>query len=147
MVDSMMAPELLARALKNHGLGSSVVSYLERTKRVRRSSQSPGNRVSPTEHHETIAVNSTVASPTRILLVDDVVTMGSTFLGSAWSLLEAYPDVEIRAFAAMRTSSPNEFKNVLYPCTGTIKLNKHLEPRRGPCQKVVSHVQTSLFDG
>jgi predicted amidophosphoribosyltransferase len=39
----------------------------------------------------------------RIILVDEVVTRGSTALGAAWRLLEAMPDVSIMLLALART--------------------------------------------
>ena len=142
---SMWAPELLANAMKKYNLGRSVAACLERTRPVRKSSQSPGNRVLPTEHYDTMAVNSTIPSPTHILLVDDVITKGSTFLGSAWLLSEAYPDAKIKAFAAVRATNLKNYKKVLSPCTGTIQLTKSLKPRKSPCKQAADHVQTSLF--
>ena len=142
---SMWAPELLANALKKHGLGRNVVTHLERVTPVPKSSQS-ADRASPTEHHDTMVVKTTITPPTNILLVDDVVTRGSVFLGSAWLLSEAYPDVEIKAFAAMSTTYLNRFTTMLHPCTGTIRLNLNMDPFRTPCRKVTKFVQTSLFD-
>ena len=142
---SMWAPELLANALKEHGLGRNVVAHLERVTPVPKSSQS-ADRVSPTKHRDTMAVKTTVTPPTNILLVDDVVTRGSTFLGSAWLMSEAYPDVEIKAFAAMRTCYVNGFKKLLHPCTGTIRLNQDMDPYKSPCMEVKNYTQTSLFD-
>lgn len=137
---SMWAPELLACALEKHGLGCKIVSYLERTEPVRKSSHSPGNRLTPTEHHNTMVVQRRLTAPARILLVDDVVTAGATFLGSAWLMKEAYPDIEIKAFAAMRTiSQMNQFKKLECPCTGILKLNRDMESWKGPCQKVSKH--------
>lgn len=144
---SMWAPELLACALERHGLGCRVVPYLERTKLVRKSARSPGNRPLPIEHHDTIAVQRRLTAPSRILLVDDVVTTGSTFLGSAWLMREAYPDTDIKAFAAMRTIGyVNSFKRLVCPCTGKLTLNRDMEPKRGKCSQAASHVQTKLFD-
>lgn len=143
--DSMWAPELLANALKKHGLGRNVVAHLERVTPVRKSSRST-DRASPTEHRDTMAVNTTITPPTSILLVDDVITRGSTFFGSAWLISETYPDVEIKAFAAMRANYVNEFTKVLYPCTGTIGLTKNMNPSKSECREVKNHTQARLFD-
>lgn len=58
-------------------------------------------------------VERMVTDPESILLVDDLVTRGSTFLGAAYRIAESYPNARIKAFAAMRTvSNLDEFKGV-----------------------------------
>lgn len=144
---SMWVSELLACALEKHGLGCKVVPYLQRTKPVRKSSHSPGNRLSPIEHHDTMAIQHRLTAPPRIMLVDDVVTTGSAFLGSAWLMREAYPDTDVKAFAAMRTICyVNSFKNLVCPCMGKLTLNSDMEPKKGKCSQAASHVQAKLFD-
>lgn len=143
--DSMWAPKLLADALEKHGLGHAVVAQLERVIPIPKSSLSK-DRPPPTKHYDTMAVNTTITPTTNILLVDDVVTRGSTFFGSAWLLSAAYPDVKIRAFAAMRACYLNEFKRLLYPCKGTITLNRDLNPYKSTCMKIENYTQTGLFD-
>ena len=140
---NMWSPELLAKSMKRHGLGREVVTCLERVIPISKSSQS-SVRPSPTKHHDTMEVKAAITPPTNIMLVDDVVTRGSTFLGSAWLISEAHPDVEIKAFAAMRTTSVGEFKNVLHPCTGTIELDESMNPRKSVCQEATDHIQSSL---
>jgi len=44
-------------------------------------------------------------APASIVLIDDILTRGHTFLGAAWRLHEAFPETKIVAFAAMRTIS------------------------------------------
>ena len=141
---NMWAPELLAKSMKRYGLGHEVVTCLERVVPISKSSQTRV-RPLPTKHHDTMEVKAAITPPTNIMLVDDdVVTRGSTFLGSAWLISEAYPDVKIKAFAAMRTTSVRKFKNVLHPCTGTIELDEAMNPWKSPCQESTEHVQSSL---
>jgi hypothetical protein len=59
-------------------------------------------RPSPLEHFASLGPALPVGAG-RIILVDDVVTRGSTALGAAWRLLEAMPDVEVALFALART--------------------------------------------
>lgn len=62
--------------------------------------------------------------PQEILLVDDIVTRGTTMLGAASRLRDVFPGVHIRAFAAMRTITPPATFNAIYdPCKGEITLN------------------------
>ena len=54
-----------------------------------------------------------------VILVDDVVTSGATILGVASKLAERFPDVEIKAFAAMRTiSDPLKVREFGATCHG-----------------------------
>lgn len=67
---------------------------------------------------------NTLDEPEEILLVDDVVTHGSTLLGAANKLADTFPNARICAFAAMRTvSNPDEFQNIIAPCIGMIELH------------------------
>jgi phosphoribosylpyrophosphate synthetase len=56
------------------------------------------------------------------MLIDDVVTRGRTLLAAATRLQEAFPAVEIRAFALLRTMGlvPN-VRQLLDPCIGEIR--------------------------
>jgi phosphoribosylpyrophosphate synthetase len=68
----------------------------------------------------------------NVILVDDIVTRGHTFMGYAWKIEEAYPDVSIHAFAAVRAvSNPDEFKAFYDPVveSGTITYR----PDTGDC--------------
>ena len=60
--------------------------------------------------------------PQEIILVDDILTRGHTLIASAWYIHEVFPDVEVKAFAAMRTiSNESEFKKLIDPVIGRIK--------------------------
>jgi gamma-glutamylcysteine synthetase len=70
-----------------------------------------------------MAVQKSFSDAEEIVLVDDVVTRGATLLGAANRLTEAFPNVRIRAFAAMRTMTPPlVFRAINDPCIGTIEL-------------------------
>lgn len=93
----------------------------------------PENRPLPIKHCETMVVAPTVTEPTSILLVDDVVTRGATFLGAACSMAESYPKADIKAFAAMRTvSNGDTFKGIIDPCDGDITLRDDGHSLRRP---------------
>ena len=122
---TLQPPKSLANALIKKGFGSSVVSCLSRNKPVIKSAHAMTKRDRPTPqlHCDTITAERMMTKPKQILLVDDIITLGSTFLGAACSLRELYPDVEIKAFAAMRTIWPiHKFKNKVDPCVGHICL-------------------------
>ena len=84
------------------------------------------------EQYRTMGVTSMLTEPKEILLVDDVVTRGATFLGAASRLAEACPRAHIKAFAAMRTvSNENELHNIIDPRKGNITQTTH-GTRRDP---------------
>jgi len=69
----------------------------------------------------------------EIVLIDDVVTTGSTLLGCANKLLESYPSSLIRGFAVMRAvSNPVDFKQTLDPIVGAITLHSDGRCHRKP---------------
>jgi len=112
----------VARALERNGLGKLVVA-LKRVKSLPRSSLvSPTKRPRPLEHHHSMSAEGALTAPALIVMVDDIVTRGHTFLGAAWRLHEIFPKARIVAFAAMRTvSNKREFKRLIDPVRGFIK--------------------------
>lgn len=123
--DSLWVPQRLARALVKIGLGKEFVTCLSRVYPIRKASTSPPEeRPKAKEHYDSMEIVNTLDKPEEILLVDDVVTRGSTLLGAANKLADAFPNARICAFAAMRTiSNPDEFQNIIAPCIGTIELH------------------------
>lgn|SRR5579875_502818 len=120
--NSLWVPDRIANALVNRGLGGYVLRCLIRQTPVRKSSTSPADlRPSPSEHFHSILVQGNLESAKEIVLVDDIITRGHTMLGAAWRLLEAFPNVRIRGFAAMRTISyPRSFSKIYDPRIGSI---------------------------
>ena len=109
-------------ALAALGLGREVLALIARSSPVTKSAYAaPADRPSAEEHHATIDVQPTLVPPARILLVDDVVTRGSTLLGAASRVRDAYDDCEIRGFALIRTISLGEVEVVRDPCAGWIE--------------------------
>ena len=76
-------------------------------------------RPSPLEHYNSLAP---VMPPNanKIILVDDVVTRGSSAIGAAWRIVEANPDAEVSLFAIARTVRDDDVKNFTDIVTGTI---------------------------
>lgn len=66
---------------------------------------------------------------TEIVVVDDIVTRGSTFLGAAARVSEVYPRAVIRAFAVARTARLTD--EIEDPCVGAITVVGD-NPRRQP---------------
>jgi predicted amidophosphoribosyltransferase len=114
----------IAKAMQDLRLGR-VSTLLERIERVNPSSRSRSeDRPSPFKHSQTIRLQRNLPPNVKsVILVDDIVTRGHTFMGCAWKIEEAYPDVSIHAFAAVRAvSNPYGFKAFYDPVveSGTI---------------------------
>jgi len=114
----------IAEELVEAGLAAEVYEALVRAEPVAKSAWAGrGERPTAMRHFETIRIESAIASPRRVLLVDDVVTMGNTILGAASRLAVQYPDTEILAFALLRTLGLQpEIERVLDPVFGVIEL-------------------------
>ena len=115
--------ERLAAAFIAEGLGKAIWRGVRRVRRVRKSATaSPGSRPTVAEHYDSFAVERGVAAPSRIILVDDVVTKGRTLLAAAARLREAFPRSDIRAFALLRTMGLGQkVERLLDPCVGEIR--------------------------
>jgi len=106
----------IAKKMQSLRLGK-VFTLLERKEKVNQSSASPPmDRPKPTKHFQTLSIIEKIQDAGIVILVDDVVTRGHTFMGCAWKIDEAYPNVDIHAFAAIRTiSNPKDFKGFYDP--------------------------------
>jgi len=96
----------IAEAMIPQGFGHTVVRLLERVAAVTTSHTAAGReRPWPDTHRKTLAVGRDlpVDFAGRLIVVDDVITRGSTLLGCAQVLKAAYPDAEVGSFAAFRT--------------------------------------------
>jgi predicted amidophosphoribosyltransferase len=115
--------ERLAAAFIAEGLGKSIWRGVHRVRRVRKSATAlPGSRPTMAEHYDSFAVERGVAAPSRIILVDDVVTKGRTLLAAAMRLREAFPTSDIRAFALLRTMGLGQkVGRLMDPCVGEIR--------------------------
>ena len=122
------AAQRLALALQGVGLGGSVWPAIERRFPVRKSATAlNADRPTVHQHYESFAVTGRWAAkplpypPTRMILVDDVITKGRTILAAAVRLHEAFPHADIRAFALVRTMGlVPDVSNPLSPCHGIV---------------------------
>lgn len=115
--------ERICQALLAEGLGHDIQRCLERTRPIQRAAMAPaGQRPNPPDHHDSIQVHvpETQLRPTRLVLIDDVITRGSTFVGLYPGLQAAYPNATIHCFALVRTISVGEVDTILAPTSGTI---------------------------
>ncbi|MCL2135703.1 MAG: phosphoribosyltransferase [Candidatus Bathyarchaeota archaeon] len=123
--NTLWVPKDVAYALVAQGLGKEVISCLVRTKPVKTAhlGMMGAERPKAIDHYNSVTVQGTLSKTESIVLIDDFVTRGATFLGCANRLIEVFPKCKINAFAVMRTISYSpDFKNVYSPCIGTVNL-------------------------
>jgi predicted amidophosphoribosyltransferase len=124
--------ERIAQALATCGLG--VVSpMLKRAAKVTKSAWVRGaDRPRAQQHFETMTMERSLVKPRRLVLIDDVVTRGATFLGAAERIQSEIPDAEIRAFALARAITDGEIEAIRAPTVGAIELDGLGESWRRP---------------
>jgi predicted amidophosphoribosyltransferase len=116
--------ERLAWCLKEVGLAAAVWPILRRRHTVRKSAfAASGERPTVLEHYASFAVEPVFSGGgLQLTLVDDVITRGRTLLAAAGRVRDAFPGAEIRAFALLRTLSPDEtLRQILAPCEGEVR--------------------------
>jgi hypothetical protein len=116
------AAAVLAQALVEQGLGSATWTGLQRVRAVRKSATAAkGRRPSVARHYDSFQLKPCTLRPPGVVLIDDVVTRGRTFLAAASRVREALPNAQIRAFALLRTLGliPS-ITRLLEPCRGEI---------------------------
>lgn len=119
------------------GLGKESIPLLAREVPVPKAAlRQPSERPKTKDHIASMSVQKRIAEPpNQILLVDNIITRGATAMGGANKLAEVFPNVEIRAFAAMRTViDPTNFRGLHHPVIGTVQYSPNTEgtKRRPP---------------
>lgn len=115
----------LCRAIVEIGLARETMPLLSRTKPVKKSATAErGHRPRPDEHYETLRATASLNPVRRAVLVDDVVTKGSTLVAAASRLREVLPNSEIVGFSAVRTMGLiPEVDRIIQPVRSTITFN------------------------
>ncbi len=122
---STWAAEQLTFALHGVGLGQSIWTGVRRIIPVRKSATAlNSDRPRVPQHFDSFAIAAPAPKPTpsRIILVDDVITKGRTLFAAAIRLQESFPNADIRAFALVRTMGfLRSLGHCLDPCQGVIR--------------------------
>jgi len=119
----------ICNALVSHGLAMRNAPILNRVKAVPKSSTAaPGHRPTPADHIKTIETASHqelgFKEITRITLVDDLITKGSTSIAAATHLKHNFPNAEVQVFALIRTNGLKpEIDKIMEPIIGTVSLH------------------------
>jgi len=116
----------IAQALHEHSVGRAVAAVIERVRPIPTSHLVGGSaRAWPDQHLATLALRRElpIDFDGRLVIVDDVVTRGSTLLGCALALRESYPTANVVGFAAARTLKQEETmpSDAVQPILGTIE--------------------------
>jgi hypothetical protein len=129
----LWVPRRISEALAAAGLGAAVVPCVERVTAVPKSAASTrGERPSIDRHIESMQARLDLPRG-PITLVDDVVTKGATLFAAARVITNAFPGVEVRAFALIRTRGlVPDVERVIDPAVGTITGNRWGEAERVP---------------
>lgn len=114
----------LVQHLLAAGLASQVIPMLVRKRAVPKSSFArPGERPSVAERYASFVGQPLVGAGTNIVIVDDVVTKGSTALAAASRIADIMLNTTIRLFAVIRTKRlVPDVDRIVEPTVGTIRL-------------------------
>lgn len=120
--NSVWSSRRVCEELVRQGLGDDVLSLVTRTTAVVKSA---GSAVRPTleEHVSSFSLQPGLRPPSRIIVVDEVVTSGTTIMGCAMKLASAYPGIPISGFALARVQSAGNPTRVLDPAIERITLD------------------------
>ncbi len=100
--------------LVRQGLGDDTLTAVSRTTAV---TKSAGSVARPTldQHLASLTVQAGLRPPSRLLLIDDVVTSGTTMMACAIKLALAFPEIPVSAFALARVLSAGNPDRVFEP--------------------------------
>lgn len=115
--------ERICQRIVAAALAARTVPALERLVAVPKSARAqPGERPPISSHYASFRAHAQIEVTDRILVVDDVVTKGSTALAAAARLAEVYPNADVRLFAMIRTKGRIlDVERILDPVTGTVQ--------------------------
>ncbi len=132
--NALWVGERICKTLLDEGLASSMLPNIARDHQVPKSAfQAPGNRPSVKTHYDSISVQNELLKPSKILLVDDIVTNGCTLLACGSRVQEIFPEAEVRAFAMIRTMGlVPDIDKTKDPWVGVISAGPGYDAHRAP---------------
>ena len=111
----------ICEELVKSGLGVDTLPVIERTTAVEKSAGGL-NRPEFETQLASLSVRPRLKPPTRLILVDDVVTRGTTMLACAAKLALAYPGIPVSCFALARVQSSGDPIAVFAPVIELVSL-------------------------
>lgn len=131
---ALWTPRRIAEELIGQGLGKEILPCVRRVTAVPKSASAGwGQRPSPQTHFESMAADPVLAKPSRVTVVDDVVTKGATLLAAASHVRGLFPSAEVRAFALVRTMGLTpDVERIVDSCVGYIRLGLWGDAVRDP---------------
>jgi hypothetical protein len=112
--NSVWPARRICEELIRQGLGEDLLPVLNRVVAIPKSAGSV-ERPGLNQHVRSLAVQPGTMPPSRLLVVDDVVTSGTTIMACAVKLAQVFPNVPIRGFALARVQSTGNPGQVLEP--------------------------------
>lgn len=105
--DSFLPAKVIADVFIRDGIGNSVSSCLKRVVAIPKSSSqySADSRNSVQTHLDSLQVEPVLIPENKIILIDDVLTLGRTTMAAAIKISEVFSDKEIKIYAPFRTRS------------------------------------------
>jgi predicted amidophosphoribosyltransferase len=105
--DSLWPSLIITEVLRNNWLGKEVIPYLERIHPVKKSSNnfSAKKRTSVKDHYDSLRLTDELIFPTKITLVDDILTLGRTAAACALRIKERHPNLKVNLVVLLRTRS------------------------------------------
>lgn len=116
--------ERICRAIVAAGLAAGIAPILRRDVAVQKSAfAARGERPTVSIHYQSMSAHPTLDTGQRVVIVDDIVTKGSTALAAASRLAEIYPDRSITLFALIRTMGLIlDIDDIVAPVRGVVPL-------------------------
>lgn len=116
----------LCKAIVAQGLAREMSLLVNRVQAVAKSAlaKSAAERPAPHHHFESTSVQAALHlfRGRTLVLVDDVITRGSTMMGIHGRLVETLPTTEVKCFAVLRSMGSKEIDNVYEPVQGMVRI-------------------------